>query len=197
MLSVERSVLRGFPISSLMGILLLLLFSCGDADNEYDINNACYFSFDTQLHNTSIVTHALNPLASGIFVGVSVQTKNGVLAVNAELNDGKTQEQTLITTARENYMNYILGAANGLVIGYSSLGNGLFAFDRQCPNCIQDYALYKYQLQWNNNGQWLACGTCKRKYDLNNNGFIVEGDKGHKLIRYKAYYDGAVLMVKN
>ena len=177
--------------------LLVLLCSCGETENEYDTSNACFFTFDTQLHNTSIIRHALNPLASGIFVLVTTEMKSGVVAVNAELNDGKTHEQTLVTTARENYVSYVLGAANGLIIGYSSLGNGLYAFDRQCPNCVHDFALYKYPLTWSNNGQWLECNNCKRKYDLNNNGFINEGEKGLKLTRYHAYYDGTVLTVKN
>jgi hypothetical protein len=32
---------------------------------------------------------------------------------------------------------------------------------------------------------------------MNNNGFINEGEKGLKLTRYHAYYDGTVLTVKN
>lgn len=177
-------------------ILSVSLTSC-DADNEYDTSHACYFTFDTQLHNTSIIRNALNPLSPGIFALVSANPQNGIIVVSAQLNDGKTNEQTNITTARENYISYVLGMANGLVIGYSSLGNGLFAYDRQCPNCTADYNLYKYALNWANNGQWLKCGMCQRTYDLNNSGFIIEGDKGSKLVRYKAYYDGNVLTVRN
>jgi hypothetical protein len=176
--------------------LLLTLVSC-DADHEYDTSHQCYFTFDTQLHNTSIIRNALNPLASGIFAWVYTTPSNGITVVNTQLNDGKTNGKDNITTAKESYQSYILGMSNGLLLGYSSLGNGLFAFDRQCPNCTADYNLYKYPLTWTNNGQWVECKSCHRKYDLNNYGFIVEGDKGSKLIRYKAYYDGNVLTVRN
>ena len=172
------------------------LSSC-DSENEYNINYECFFSFDTQLHNTSLLLNALNPLAPGIFAQVSYGLNNGVRTISVELNDGKHTELTPITTARENYTTWVLGTNSALIIGFSSLGNGLYAFDRQCPNCIASYNLYKYPLTWTNNGQWVECKSCKRKYDLNNSGFIVEGDKGSKLIRYKANYDGTMLTVFN
>ena len=173
-----------------------LLFSC-DADNEYDTDHRCFFTFDTSLHITSFIKNALNPLAPGIFVWVYTSQKSGVMVVNAQLNDGKTSSADNITSAKENYTTYILGMNNGLFIGYSSLGNGLFAFDRQCPNCVSDYNLYKYPLTWANNGQWVRCGQCQRTYDLNNFGVIIDGEKGKKLIRYQANYNGTVLTVRN
>lgn len=180
-----------------LSLLFTLSLTGCDADNEYDVDHRCFFNFDTNLHNTSIIRHALNPLSSGIFVWVYTSQKSGIIVVNTQLNDGVTSGQDNITTAKENYSSYILGTNNGLLIGYSSLGNGLFAFDRQCPNCIKDYNLYKYALSWANNGQWVKCANCKRVYDLNNFGVVVEGDKGSKLIRYKAFYDGTLLTVRN
>ena len=185
-------------VSAVASLVLAMLVLCGcDADNEYDVSHRCFFSFDTNLHNTSLVRNALNPLASGVFVLVYTTQKSGITVVNTQLNDGKTSGEDYITTAKENYTAYILGTNNGLIIGHSSLGNGLFAFDRQCPNCISDYNLYKYPLNWTNNGQWVKCNKCQRTYDLNNFGVIIEGDKGSKLIRYKASYDGSLLNVRN
>ena len=181
-----------------MALLSMLSLSGCDADNEYDISHRCFFTFDTSLHNTSLVRNALNPLASGTFVLVYTTQKSGVTVVNAQLSDGKTTSQDNITTAIEkDYTAYILGTNNGLIIGYSSLGNGLFAFDRQCPNCISDYNRYNYPLHWDNNGQWVKCSQCQRTYDLNNFGVIIHGEKGSKLIRYKAFFDGTRLTVRN
>jgi len=181
----------------MLSLLLTLSLSGCEADNEYNMNYQCYFTFDTQLHNTTLLRNALNPMAPGIYALVSSAPVNGVRTVHIELNDGKNTEDIAITTARENYTTWVLGTNNAIIVGYSSLGNGLYAFDRQCPNCISDYNLYKYPLSWNNNGQWVQCGKCHRKYDLNNNGFIVEGDKGSKLVRYRANYDGTILSVFN
>ena len=73
-----------------------LLFSC-DADNEYDTDHRCFFTFDTSLHITSFIKNALNPLAPGIFVWVYTSQKSGVMVVNAQLNDGKTSSADNIT----------------------------------------------------------------------------------------------------
>ena len=35
-----------------------------------------------------------------------------------------------------------------------------------------------------------TCNTCKRQYDLNNNGFISSGDDGKRLTRYRATSTG-------
>ena len=52
-------------------------------------------------------------------------------------------------------------------------------------------------LQWENSGLWLKCPQCERVYDLNNNGFIVKGEGGRKLMRYKASYYNDILEVWN
>lgn len=179
-------------------IILLLFVSCSD-DNEFNAEYQCYFTFDTNIHNTSILRNALNSLAPGTFAYVSTTLKNGgVRYVSISLNDGKNNEETAITTAEETRRSYILGINNGLIIGYGSLSNGtLYAFDHQCPNCVREYALYKYPLNWTNNGNWVICKNCQRTYDLNNGGFIVEGEKGSKLIRYRINYNGNILIVHN
>ena len=63
---------------------LLLLCSCSDNENEYSLDYRCYFLFDAQVHNVSIIKNALNPLASGIFVYVSTERRNGVRYVLSE-----------------------------------------------------------------------------------------------------------------
>jgi len=186
----------------LLGMLALLAGACClpgcEGDSEYTTEYACYFVFDTTIHNTSIINNALNPLSPGIFVMVSTTLQGSVRYVNAELNDGKTSETVAVTTAKETRLTYKLGAYNGLIIGYGTLTGGeLYAFDRQCPNCMKAYNLYKYPLSWTNNGAYVSCKTCGRVYDLNNGGYIVEGDAGVKLSRYQASYNGSALVVHN
>ena len=180
--------------------LLLSAVSCTE-DAEYTTEYQCFFIYDLNLHNTSIVNNAVNPASFGVFAHISCIPKNGLRCIVTELNDQKTTEQEMITTEREMRQTCILGCANGIFVGNSSLGNGLYAFDAQCPNCVKNNNLYNYPLAWDNNGNWVKCRNCGRKYDLNNNGFIIEGDRGVHLFRYKAYYTstpyGNVLNVRN
>ena len=119
----------------------------------------------------------------------------GVNHIQMQLYNKQTEEAA-ITTEIEARRSCILGANNGLVIGCSTLNNGqLYVFDRICPNCEKG-GLFK-TLQWENSGLWLKCPQCERVYDLNNNGFIVKGESGDKLMRYRASYGNNVLMVGN
>ena len=82
-------------------------------------------------------------------------------------------------------------------IGYSLLGNGLFAFDKQCPNCLKEFNQANYPMDWDNSGMYVKCKKCGRRYNLNNSGFCVDDGKARKLIRYRASYDGNILSVHN
>ena len=123
------------------------------------------------------------------------QYSGGVNHIQIQLYN-KQAEDVAITTDIERRRSCVLGANNGLVIGCSTLYEGqLYAFDRQCPNCANNGTLKA--MQWENNGLWLKCPKCERVYDLNNNGFIVKGESGDKLMRYRASYDGKVLLITN
>ena len=168
--------------------MAMLLASC-NGESEYSSQHECYFLFDT---STSIIKNALNPLAPGIFARITQAQRNGILYFDAQLNDGKTSESNKITTAIETQRKYVLGIYNGIIVGYSTLGNGLYAFDNLCPNC---YNTGRYQqLSWDNNGTWVKCSKCQHTYDLNNGGIDNEGGK---LIRYVAQYTGSVLIIHN
>ena len=176
-------------ISAACVSMTMLLSSC-NGESEYSSQHECYFLFDTSIHNTSIIKNVLITKEPGKFVKISQSQKNGILCVDEELNDGKTKESNKITTAKETQRKYTLGIYNGIIVGYSSLGNGLYAFDNICPNCY-DAGRYQ-QLTWDNNGTRVKCSRCQRTYDLNNGGIIVTGEQGAKLIRYMAQYTGGI-----
>jgi hypothetical protein len=184
-------------------IVLLLgvvsLWACGNVQNEYSTDYQCYFIYDTTIHNGGYLWAAVQPMNYGQFVFVYtkkmyMKSGNSVRYVYANLN-GKT-DSTAITTAKETNLTYALGAQNGLIIGRSLSGdNMLYAFDRQCPNCIDDYGAY-IPLNWSNNGTTVYCRKCKRTYDLNNGGYPQDGG-GKKLLRYRISYSGATIFVNN
>ena len=179
-------------------LVTLLICSCSADEFEYCTDRQCYFVYDSSIHNVCILNNALNPLTSGIFCQVQQAPRNGIRHLILQLQDGKTTEEVAITTATETQRSCILGAGNGLVIGYSSLNQQLYAFDLQCPNCLKTHYPYvKYALQWSNNGNWLKCSTCQRSYDLNNGGIVASGESGLKLLRYRSDYTGQTLFVRN
>lgn len=183
-------------ITALLFTIIMSLVSCSETENEYD-NYLCYFSFDTNIHNTSIIRNALNPLASGTFVKVETTVEGGIRYVKSELNDGKTREKEKITTEREIRQTYALGIYNKLIIGYGSLGDGkLYAYDGMCPYCFKENGIYK-ELSWTNNGHWVHCNTCGNSYDLNNGGVVVKGEGTKKLIRYRTSNTDYMLIVHN
>ena len=98
----------------------------------------------------------------------------------------------LIGTDKENYTTYQLGASNsiGLFIGLTNF-NGLWAYDRLCPNCGGSQAL-----DFTGNRQQVGCGKCKRTYDLET-GSIVSGTSGEALMRYFCAFDGSLLRAWN
>lgn len=177
-------------------LTIVMILGCRADDTEYTREYQCYFTFNTQIHNASIINSCINPLSPGMFCMAWQEPAGGVRHVKIQLNNGKTNEDVAITTAEEARQSCIMGASNGLIIGCSTLNNGqLYAFDRQCPNCLNE-GINK-PLQWGNNGLWVKCPRCNRSYDLNNSGFVVDGDGGKKLLRYHARYTGTALIVSN
>jgi nitrite reductase/ring-hydroxylating ferredoxin subunit len=175
---------------------LLLFSSCSTDDFEYENKYRCYFTFDCGIHQGTVLQNCLNPVSPGLFCMVWKQNVGATRHIQMQLCNKKTDD-VAITTASEVRTVCELGANNGLVIGCSTLNNGqLYAFDRICPNCDKANGI-KVALQWENNGLWLKCPKCERVYDLNNNGFIVKGESGDKLMRYRASYDGKVLLITN
>lgn len=178
------------------GISVAFFVSCSADDTEFTHNYRCYFTFDTSIHNTSMILGCVNPMSTGMFCMAWQEMKGEVRHIKMQLNDGKTTEDNAITTAIEARQQCIMGAGNGLIIGCSSLNQGqLYAFDRLCPNCLE--LGNSKQLLWDNNGHWVKCPRCLRSYDLNNSGFVVNGESGKKLLRYRSSYNGATLIVTN
>lgn len=109
-------------------------------------------------------------------------------------------ETIILSTAKENYANYTyLGAGNdpkdarknGFIMGLTNF-SGPVAWDRQCPNCLEQYGGTNYPLEWTGNRQSVICDKCKRIYSLEN-GTITSGGKSKSdkpLMQYRVTYGG-------
>lgn len=189
-------MLKALLILLVCGMSEAFLVSCTADDTEYTRDYRCYFTFDTSLHNSSVMLGCVNPMSSGMFCMAWQETKEGMRHIRVQLSDGKNTEDNAITTALEARQQCIMGAGNGLIIGCSTLNTGqLYAYDRLCPNCLKIGT--SKPLQWDNNGLWVKCARCQRSYDLNNSGYVVGGDPGNKLLRYRSSYNGTMLIVTN
>ena len=89
----------------------------------------------------------------------------------------------------------------GFIVGKSSqteLGTNdypLLCYDLCCPNCYRDDNIAK-RMSLEEGGR-ASCSRCHRTYDLNSEGAVVSGEKGHKLERYRMSYNGTAIMVAN
>jgi hypothetical protein len=168
---------------------LTLLTSCG-AEAMYS-NHQCYFIFNTQLHNTSLLLSAVT--GDNGFCLVYKGIDQGVNKVYVEKYDEKdpASPYAYTTSIEPVVKDLVIGWDNGLLIGYSFSArergeNPIFAFDRHCPRCENKA---KAKLQWNGSTKSVKCPECGTPYDLtvSNNG----------LDRYYAAYDGTILRVVN
>ena len=78
-------------------------------------------------------------------------------------------------------------------MGYGNLNNPpvFYAYDLECPNCFDPQALpLKSKPLQLLAGGIAVCRVCNRRYNLNNSGVIVQGERGRKLTRYRAQTTG-------
>ena len=173
-------------------VCALLLVAC-NADDIVSRRYACHFVFSYEQHSTSLLFAAATNPGSYVYVTMTGDGKTTARHVYVTSNDGKTpREDNIIATDKENYTTFQLGASNsiGLIIGLTNF-NGLWAYDRQCPNCGGSQAL-----NFTGNRQQVNCGKCQRIYDLETGG-IVSGDNGDALMRYFCSFDGMLLRAWN
>ena len=170
----------------------LMLIAC-EADDIVSRRHPCNFVFSYEQHSTSLLFAAARNAGSYVYVTTSGDGKTSARHVYVTSNDGKTpREDNIIATDKENYTTFQLGANNniGLFIGLTNF-NGLWAYDRVCPNCGGSQAL-----DFTGNRQQVACGKCQRTYDLETGG-IISGSDGDALMRYFCSFDGSLLRAWN
>lgn len=100
-------------------------------------------------------------------------------------------------TALTAYIPYHSPSRMGFIVGNSTfntntLGNPLFAYDRACPNHVYSPHFLEFI-----DASTVFCSQCRRVYDLNNWGQIIEGERGSRLATYRAYITGDRLIIHN
>jgi len=178
--------------SSLLTLHSSLLTSC-NAEDLVSRRNKCSFTFSYNDHSTSLLFAAARNPGTYVYVTTSGDARTSYRHVYVTSNDGKTPtEDNIITTDKENYLLYSLGASNsiGLFIGLTNF-NGLWAYDRACPNCTSLTAM-----DFTGNRQQVKCPRCQRVYELET-GSISNGDPGESLMRYFCEFNGLAIHAWN
>ncbi len=170
---------------------LLLLLSCGDAENEYTIG-ACYLAFDNSQHNDAILASAMNVNSPGIFCLIKSEVQAGGATYFAFTNNAGQSSRSIINGIDQRRTN-IIGYNNGVIVGFGTLDSPtvFYAYDKECPNCFDPNALpvRSKPLTMSSNGL-ATCKVCHRQYNMNSDGIVVAGDSGKKMTRYRASTTG-------
>ena len=183
-IAVANCSLFTFPFS---------LFTSCEAEAPVSRKYVCRFVFNYRDHATSLLFAAAQNPGTYVYVTTKGDGKTSVRHVYVNSNDDKTpQEDNVISSDLENYSSYVLGASNsiGLFIGTTNF-NGLWAYDRACPNCTSLQAM-----NFTGNRQQVLCPRCQRTYELET-GAIINGDEGSSLMRYYCSFDGSILRAWN
>lgn len=173
------------------GLLIVMMTFCTCGNTEYEFSNKpCYFVFDNSTHNDPTLAAAMTQ-NSGTFVAVTLTFHSGARYFRFSSNQGTSSESKF--DGIDSRRSLLLGMNEGLIVGYGLLTDPVtfYAFDRECPNCFSpdELPIRSHPLQINSAGL-ATCNTCKRKYDMNNGGILAEGEKGNKMVRYRASTTG-------
>ncbi len=174
-----------------------MLTSCGDTEYEYSGNSA-YFVFENTASRSAALASAMNNMSPGIFCRITLSVDGNHF--NFSNNHGLSDDPVAMS-AVDKQRTVRLGVYNmtGIIVGYGNLNNPptFYAYDSLCPNCYKDTGAFK-SLAMHTDGT-AECGSCHRKYDMNNGGIVVAGDGGDKMMRYHASTTGpeGVLVVTN
>lgn len=168
-----------------------MLCAC-EGERLYDTEYLVYFTFDTNLHPTSLISRLVENVNNFLIVSSTLNGRAHTLTI--ESNSGE-KETLRIESEAENRAIAGMGANNSLVLGcifgydINQSSSDLYtyvAFDRQCPACLENHVGTNYPLTWGKESNTLTCAKCQRTYLLLGAGGSSDG---YRLKTYHARYD--------
>lgn len=165
--------------------------SCTGIQDEY-CRRSCYLIIDNSTHVDATLASAMNPMTPGIFCVIREVTIGGAQHYAVYNNNG--QNSNILLNAIDLRRTRIIGFNNGVIVGYGNLDFPaiFYAYDRECPNCFDPDAMpiKTKALSLNEKGH-ATCKVCGRVYDMNNRGYIIQGEPGKPLNRFPATCTGS------
>ena len=171
-------------LATLLVAAASLFVSCNGSEFEYS-STPCYLFIDNSVHRDPVLASALTRY-SGTYVKISVTTKSGARYFSFFDNHGNHSESRF--NAYDERRSLQIGKNGAVVVGYGNSVDGvLYAYDLECPNCFDVNALplKSRPLEIAEDGV-ATCHYCHRRYSMDNGGYIMEGDRGNKMTRYRS-----------
>lgn len=174
------------------GLLLCgMLAACDDAEFEYS-NYHCNLTIDNAIHKDATLASAMDGNAPGTFCVIGSKTEGGAKYFTFRNNQGATT-QSIFKAVDERLQSHLhLGLNGRVIVGYGNMDfpAPFYAYDGECPNCFDPDALpmRSYPLTMSTTGL-ATCPACKRQYNLNLGGILVNGS-GNGLTQYRAATTG-------
>lgn len=168
----------------------LVFGACGDTIDEFS-HHPCRVVIDNSLHLDATLASAMNNLSPGVFCIIRETNEKGVDYWTFSNNQNLSSKVKM--SAIDLRQTRIIGLNNGVIVGFGNLDNPavFYSYDRECPNCFDHEAvpIKSKPLSIDEKG-WAKCNVCKRVYNLNNRGYIIEGEQGQPLTRYRGSTTG-------
>ena len=196
-----RSTSRGLYIARHAGILLAacfmfciqpLLQSCTEADSRFA--NIYAKLILQNIQQSPVLYTACNSM--GEFCTIEYKKSKFVMT------DARGKTSPMNPTYEQMQGGFSLGLSTGLIVGLPTIPelgmaqSRVVCFDLACSNCYKEFSICK-KMQLKEGGK-SYCPSCQRTYDLNNQGFICDGEAGRALYRYNVFIDGNnTLVVSN
>ena len=176
----------------ILALLPIAVFTaCQNADYTY-CSLPAKFIFENTYQAPALYT-ACNSMGEFCSITYSKDGKQFVFK-------GSSKEPSYVNlTAIAGYTGFHLGLS-GLIVGLPNIPeigkteSQVVCFEYACSNCYTDYNITKPLTIQNGTA---TCNSCKRTYDLNNTGFIIKGEAGKPLFRYRVSYVSNTLVVSN
>jgi len=172
---------------------LLTIWGCTDNTDYTYSNLPAKFVFENAYQAPALYT-ACNSMGEFCTITYSKDGKQFIFK-------GSAKEPSYVNlTAINGYSGFYLGLS-GLIVGLPNIPeigkteSQVVCFDLACSNCYNDFSITK-PLTLQTDGT-ATCASCKRTYNLNNTGFISNGNAGKPLFRYRVTYAGNTLVVSN
>jgi len=149
-----------------VGVFLTLLLTSCDTNFTYS-TYPCYLVIENSIHMDATLASAMNAMSPGVFC----QITNDDVKKTFSFKNNYGQTSTIHYNEKDSYRTRALGMNGALIVGFGTLTNEFYAYDRECPNCYDPEAIGQRSRPLTvSEGGVATCGVCSRQYNMNTGG---------------------------
>lgn len=175
---------------------LALLFSCVDDDESPFARRPAFFRFSPVTAAPKTLLPALS--SPGEWCTITLSTTSYVFRSATGMTDTYPQTQ-LDAYGRPTWVSgLIVGTPTVPELGYSDFAP--VCYDAACPSCFEEDGITRQVVFTDLALGRVGCTRCRRTYDVNNGGIVIEGatsPRDPRLYRYRCIYSNDAFVVQN